>query len=258
MTSNSEINDQITIDCLVARLTAMADDELILAHRDAEWTGHAPILEEDIALANLAQDELGHATTIYGLVEELTGQTPDQLAFFRDAGDYLNVQLVELPKGDWAFTMLRQYLFDAYEHVLYERLISSAYQPLADVVAKFRGEEMYHLRHSHLWVERLGLGTAESNGRMQAALDAIWPFTMQMFSHMENDQILINQGMFPDVSTLHVAWEAIVLPHLKACNLSVQAQTTMLMASRSNHSPYLAELLTDMQQVARWDPEAEW
>ena len=245
-------------EALIARLTAMADDELILAHRDAEWTGHAPILEEDIALANLAQDELGHATTIYGLIEELNGQTPDQLAYFRDAADFRNVQLVELPKGDWAFTMLRQYLFDAYEHVLYDALLSSTYQPLADVVTKFRGEEMYHLRHSHVWVERLGLGTAESNGRMQAALDSIWPYTMQMFSQMKTDYLLIEKGMFPDVSTLHPKWESIVIPHLKACNLSVQIQSTMLMAQRSAHSPYLIELLADFQQVARWDPEAEW
>ena len=144
------MDDQLK-NALVARLTAMADDELILSHRNAEWTGHAPLLEEDIALANLAQDELGHATTIYGLVEELTGESPDKLAFFRDAEAFRNVQLVELPKGDWAFTMLRQYLFDVYEHVLYEALLKSSYQPLADVVTKFRGEELYHpVSYTHL------------------------------------------------------------------------------------------------------------
>ena len=245
-------------EALVARLTAMADDELILAHRDAEWTGHAPILEEDIALANLAQDELGHATTFYGLVKTLTSQTPDRLAFFRDAADFRNVQLVELPKGDWAFTMLRQYLFDAYEHVLYDALLKSTYQPLADVVTKFRGEEMYHLRHSHVWVERLGLGTAESNGRMQAALDSMWLYTGQLFSQMKTDPILVESGMFPAVDTLYPKWESIVLPHLQACNLSVQTHSTMLMSQRSVHSPHLAGVLSDLQQVARWDPEAEW
>lgn len=251
-------NNQLPTDSLVARLIAMADDELILAHRNSEWTGHAPILEEDIALANLAQDELGHATTVYGLVEELTGQTPDQLAFFREAADFRNVQLVELPKGDWAFTMLRQYLFDAYEHLLYEALTTSTYQPLADVVTKFRGEEMYHLRHSHVWVERLGLGTAESNGRMQAALDAIWPFTKQLFTPIDTDQALIDAGIFPDVSTLQSAWEAIIMPHIKSCNLSIHTHKTMLMAPRSTHSAYLTDLLSDMQQVARFDPEATW
>ena len=123
---------------LIGKLTAMADDELILAHRNSEWTGHAPLLEEDIALANLAQDELGHATTLFGLGETLSGRTPDQMAFFRDAAAFRNVQLVELPRGDWAFTMLRQYLFDAYEHVLYAALQTSSYQPLQDFAAKVK------------------------------------------------------------------------------------------------------------------------
>lgn len=244
---------------LAARLTAMADDELILSHRNAEWTGHAPLLEEDIALANLAQDELGHATTIYGLVKEITGDSPDKLAFFRDAAAFRNVQMVELPKGDWAFTMLRQYLFDVYEHVLYEALLKSSYQPLANVVAKFRGEELYHLRHSHLWVERLGLGTAESQWRMQSALDQLWPFTAQLFQPIAGvDEVLLKAGAFPKIEDFHARWQDIALPHLQACQLSVPNYATMIMASRDAHTPYLVELLSDMQQVARWDPEAEW
>ncbi|MEM9777298.1 MAG: 1,2-phenylacetyl-CoA epoxidase subunit PaaC [Chloroflexota bacterium] len=243
---------------LVERLIAMADDELVLAHRNSEWTGHAPILEEDIALANLAQDELGHATTVYGLIEALTGRSPDQMAMFRDAANYRNVQLVELPKGDWAFTMLRQFFFDAYEYVFYEALSQSKYQPLADVIAKFKGEEMYHLRHSHVWVERLGLGTAESNGRMQTALDASWSYTAQLFQRMENDYLLLNADYFPDVSLLREPWESIVIPHLEACELSVPNAVTMLLAGREQHTPYLEEMLADMQMVARLDPEAEW
>lgn len=245
-------------NALIARLTAMADDELILSHRNAEWTGHAPILEEDIALANLAQDELGHATTIYQILEPLVGKTPDEMAFFREAADFRNVQLVELPKGDWAFTMLRQYLFDAYEHMLYEGLMTSTYQPLADIVAKFRGEEMYHLRHSHVWVERLGQGTAESNGRMQVALDSMWPFTMQLFSRMPTDNILIENSIFPDVAQLQSKWEDIVFPHLKNSNISVQKHATMMMVQRTLHSSHLTDLLSEMQQVARFDPGAEW
>ncbi|MEM8861517.1 MAG: 1,2-phenylacetyl-CoA epoxidase subunit PaaC [Chloroflexota bacterium] len=250
--------DETLQNALLDRLIAFADDELILAHRNSEWTGHAPILEEDIALANLAQDELGHATTVYRLVEEITGQSPDQLAMFRDAPDFRNVQLVELPKGDWAFTMLRQFLFDAYEHVLYEALADSKYQPLADVVAKFRGEEMYHLRHSHVWVERMGLGTAESHSRMQNALNASWTFTAQLFQRMEGDFYLIDAGYFPNVADLQESWSAIVRPHLTACELTVPESSTMLLAGRDQHTPYLEELLADMQQVARFDPEAEW
>lgn len=246
---------------LINRLTAMADDELILAHRDAEWTGHAPILEEDIALANLAQDELGHATTLYGLVETLTGRTPDQLAYFRSASGFRNVQLVELPKGDWAFTMLRQYLFDAYEHLLYAALADSAYQPLADVVAKFKGEELYHLRHSHVWVERLGLGTEESNRRMQTALNELWPYCRQLFLRLPDDQALITSGQYADVATLRQPWEAVVIPHLQASGLIIPTNTGgvgEIMVGRDEHTDHLVALLADMQQVARLDPEAEW
>lgn len=250
------MND-ITKTALIERLTALADDELILAHRNSEWTGHAPILEEDIAVSNIAQDELGHATVWLGLVEELTGRTPDDMAFLRPADDFLNVQMVELPRGDWAFTMLRQYLFDAYEHVLIEALLSSKYPPLAAAAAKFRAEEMYHLRHTHLWVERLGLGTAESNRRMQAALDELWPAAGQLFVPLPGDDVLIEAGFWPDLAILLKKWRAIVVPHLEQAEL-VLPQEIANTALRSYHTVHLAELLDDMQQVARRDPEADW
>jgi ring-1,2-phenylacetyl-CoA epoxidase subunit PaaC len=242
---------------LIERLLAMADDELILAHRDSEWTGHAPILEEDIAIANIAQDELGHATVFYELVQELMGESPDQLAFFRDASQFRNAQLVELPKDDWAFTMLRQYLFDAYEYVLLTAVSQSTYQPLANAVAKFRAEEMYHLRHTHAWVERLGLGSVEANGRMQTALNTLWPYCTQLFQPMPHDSLLVAAGYFPDVTTLKAEWEAIVCPHLEASDLTLPT-TDPIASSRQTHSSYLPTLLEEMQQVARWDPEAAW
>ena len=182
---------------LAARLLASADDELILAQRNAGWTGHAPILEEDIALANIAQDELGHATIWYGLVETLTGEDPDRLAFFREPGQFRSAQIVEQPRGDWAFTMLRQYLFDAYELTLLSRLVASAYQPAADAAARMRNEEIYHYRHSSAWVRRLGLGTDESHRRMQRALDELWPLTGQLFSAQPGDDLLVAAGFWP-------------------------------------------------------------
>lgn len=143
---------------LAARLLALADDELILAHRNSEWAGHAPILEEDIALANIALDEMGHAVIWDGLQAESTGDDPDRLVFFRNPGAYRNVQMVELPKGDWAFTLMRQYLFDAAESVLLTHLRAGAYQPLAEAAAKIATEEVYHLRHSGLWSAPAGTG----------------------------------------------------------------------------------------------------
>ena len=243
---------------MAARLTAMADDELILAHRDAEWTGHAPILEEDIALANLAQDELGHATVYYGLLETLTGIDGDQMAFFREAADFRNVQLVELPKGDWAVTMLRHYLVDAYEHVLLDALQESLYAPLRDAAAKIRREELYHLRHGHIWVERLGLGTEESNRRMQTAVSHLWPYCNQLFTPMAADDVLIEAGYFVDVMALRPLWQAIVIPHLTASGLIIPETAAPVTANRSTHTPHLADLLADMQMVARADPQAAW
>ena len=164
----NELNDTlldssfgVESNCALADwLLARADDELMLAHRNSEWTGHAPIIEEDIALANLAQDELGHATLWYGLLANLRGRPEsyaDELVYFRDAAGWRNAQLVELPKGDWAFTMVRQYLFDSYEMAVLPALMRSAHEPLAHVAQKIQREELYHFKHSSLWVRRLPL-----------------------------------------------------------------------------------------------------
>ncbi len=244
-------------EALVSRLVACADDGLILAHRNGDWIGHAPILEEDIALANLAQDELGQAMLYYDMIEALTGQTGDQLAFFRGSAEFRNAQIVELPKGDWAFTVLRQYLYDAYQHVLYDELINSSYQPLADAAGKIRKEELYHLRHTHVWTARLGLGSAEANGRMQRALDELWPYTGQLFTPLPDDATLIADGIFPDVAQLLSRWEQIVIPHLEESELTIPNEA-MLQLSRTEHTPHLDSLLAEMQLVARADPHASW
>ena len=168
-------------------LLALADDELILGHRNSEWTGHAPILEEDIAFANLAQDEIGHARLWYGLVNDLGGPEPDRLVFFRSAAEYRNAPILELPKGDWAFSMLRQYLFDVGEAQRLPLLAGSPHRPLAEAAAKIRTEEIYHLRHTHAWIERLAQGTQESHRRVQAALDLLWPFAVQLFQPLPGE-----------------------------------------------------------------------
>lgn len=253
---SNPMNDQ-TKTALENKLLAMADDELILAHRNSEWIGHAPILEEDIAIANIAQDELGHATVWYGLYETLTRRDPDELVFFRDATDYRNTQFVELPKGDWAFTILRQFLFDAYELVLLRELQTSSYQPLANAVNKIKNEEIYHFRHTQTWVTRLGLGTAESHRRLQNALNEMWPYVYQLFRPLPTELPLIDANIVPHPDDICLAWEELVLPHLTSANLAVPAEP-YVQADRTQHTPNLTYLLTDMQKVARYDPEAEW
>jgi len=245
-------------DLLRQKLLTMADDELVLAHRNSEWTGHAPILEEDIAFSNIAQDELGHATLFYGMIQEMTGEASDELVFFRDAADFRNVQMVELPKGDWAFSMVRQYLFDAFEMVRVGQLLNSKYKPLAEAVAKIRQEELYHYRHTSQWVRRLGLGTEESHGRTQIALNQLWPYAFQLFAPIENETDLIKAGIVPGPEELRAQWEVVVHGHLRDCGLRIPAVENPPARHRSEHTEYLPSLIADLQGVARSDPEAVW
>ncbi len=251
--------DDAVRDALLDRLLAMADDELILAHRNSEWAGHAPILEEDIAFANIALDEMGHASIWYGLRGEMTGEDTDQLVFFRNPGQYRNIQLVELPKGDWAFSMVRQYLFDAAEGVVLSHLRASAHRPLAEAAAKIATEELYHLRHTGLWLRRLGLGTEESHRRAQAALDMLWPYARQLFTLLPGDAALSAAGIVPDMALLRREWEAAVRPFLAECGLAIPEEALPRRdVPRTEHTEHLMALLAEMQSVARMDPEAEW
>ena len=245
-------------EALAAKLLAMADDELILGHRDSEWTGHAPILEEDIAFANIAGDEIGHGAIWYEAREALGGETADELIFFREAPAYRNVQMVELPNGDWAFSMVRQYLFDAYEMVALERLVESAYRPLAEAAAKVRQEEVYHMRHTSTWIRRLGLGTEESHRRTQRALDELWAYARQLFVAIPGEGALVEAGMAPDPEALHAAWEEQVRPFLEAAGLEPPASTMGVMDGRDEYTEHRPALLEEMQEVARLDPDAEW
>lgn len=235
-------------------LLAMADDELILGHRNSEWCGHAPIIEEDIAFANIALDEIGHAIIWYELLADLQSEEREAFAnrmvYFRDAADFRCAQMVELPKGDWAFTMLRQYLFDQFEMLRLEKLAVSNYAPIAEAATKILKEERYHLRHTKAWVRRLGLGTAESHRRMQTALNQLWPYGQQLFE--------IPPAILLDVSDLQMVFQEQVVPYLHEADLNVPTQFGPLPQSREAHTEYLPLLLNDLQQVARLDMAAKW
>lgn len=241
-------------------LIAMADDELILGHRNSEWCGHAPILEEDIAFANIALDEVGHAIVWYELAADVLGEERDtyanRMVYFRDAHEYRNAQMLELPKGDWAFTMLRQYLFDQFEMVRLERLTQSSYAPLAEAATKIRTEEIYHLRHTQAWVRRLGLGTDESHRRMQTALDELWPYAIALFEPSDITRLLINAEYVPDVSPLKTEWMERITTYSQEAGLTLPK--ILAVPSRTHHTEHLAGLLSDLQQVARLDVNARW
>lgn len=240
---------------LIERLTAMADDELVLGHRDSEWTGHAPLLEEDIALANIAQDEIGHALLWLEARSELDGSDPDELAYLRDAGAYRNARMVELPRGDWAFTMLRQFLFDGFETELLARLPGSSYAPLAAAAAKAAKEEVFHLRHTGLWLERLALGTEESRARLQAALERLWPYVPQLAAALPGDGDLARAGIVPEPVELERAYLGRVRGALASVGLE-PPDAPANPGGRDRHGEALVALLIDMQAVARADPGA--
>ncbi|UBV42696.1 phenylacetate-CoA oxygenase subunit PaaC [Deinococcus taeanensis] len=242
---------------LIRRLTALADDEILIAHRGGEWTGHAPILEEDIALANIAQDELGHAGLYLGLRAELDGSDPDRLAFFRTADEYTNTRLTELPRGDWAFTMIRQFLYDTFEALWLEAATRSTYAPLAAIAAKAVREEKFHVQHTALWAERLALGTPESERRTRAALNDLWPYAAQLFQPVDGEEALVAAGVLPDLSAVRARWTDLVTAHLSGtCGLTLPG-TPADPAPRSVHTGHLAPLLAEMQSVARAHPDAE-
>ena len=245
---------------LAEYLIAMADDELILAHRDSEWTGHAPILEEDIAFTNISLDEIGHATLWYQLAAELLGEDPktypDQLAFLREAEAYRCAQIVELPKGDWGFSILRQYLFDTFEGLHLTELAQSRHAALAQAAAKVQKEEQYHLRHTEAWVRRLGSGTAESQNRMQEALDTLWPHALQVVEARPGEAEL--DGVAPGWEALREAWLAQVVAFLTEAGLAVPEGREAANREREKHSEHLPKVLVEMQKVARMGRGARW
>jgi ring-1,2-phenylacetyl-CoA epoxidase subunit PaaC len=260
--------DQAEKQALENYLLAMADDELILGHRNSEWCGTAPLLEEDIAFANIALDEIGHAAAWYALLAELAGEDPDsypdRLVYFRDAPDFRCTRLVELPNGDWAFSMLRQYFFDAYEMVKLRELEHSAYRPLSGAASKVRKEEMYHYRHTSAWIKRLGLGTEDSRQRLENALLTLWPFALHLFLPLAKENLLVSAGFVPGSESLETAWHDQVFPLLEESGLdleglSVHSESTPGGESdRERHTANLKVLVEEMQSVARSEPEANW
>jgi ring-1,2-phenylacetyl-CoA epoxidase subunit PaaC len=247
---------------LVEYLTALADDELILGHRNSEWAGHAPILEEDIAFANIALDEIGHARLWYELAADALevdkARYPDQQVFFRPAADFRCLQFVELPKGDWAFSLVRQYLFDAFEQHRLAGLAGSSHKQLAAVAAKIANEESYHLRHTRAWVTRLGLGTDESQRRMQTALDELWPYAQAFDAALPGEAGLVAEGLVPASEALFARWGDEVTAFLRQSGLQVPAAQSHTQADRAVHSEYFPALIVEMQEVAQLDPEAQW
>ncbi|MGH8237222.1 MAG: 1,2-phenylacetyl-CoA epoxidase subunit PaaC [Steroidobacteraceae bacterium] len=239
----------------------VGDTSLILAQRLGQWIGHAPALEEDLALANIALDLLGQARHLltYAAQLEGAGRNEDDLALLRDPQDFLNLSLVEQPNGDFAQTIVRQFLIDAWQLELFERLQQSSEPKLAELAAKAIKETRYHFRFSSGWVVRLGDGTEESHRRAQAALDALWRFTHEMFVASPAEQEAAARGIAPDPASLAAGWSSRVAEVLKEATLHKPADVPYAWhGKRGQHSEHLSRLLAEMQVMQRTYPGAQW
>jgi ring-1,2-phenylacetyl-CoA epoxidase subunit PaaC len=248
-------------DNLFQYLLRLADDRLVLGHRLSEWCGHGPILEEDIALANIALDLIGQATLYLKLAGETEGKgrSEDDLAYFRDAIDYRNVQLVELPNGDYAMTMVRQFFYDVFSYHVLEQLQSSKHTEIAGIAAKGFKEVRYHVRHSSEWVVRMGDGTEESHARAQKAVDHLWRFTGEMFQADDVDRAMKDEGIGADVEAIKPKWNEIVTDVLNRATLVIPKDPpAMTGGRRGRHTEHLGHMLSEMQIVARSHPGAQW
>jgi ring-1,2-phenylacetyl-CoA epoxidase subunit PaaC len=245
-------------------LLRLGDDRLVLGHRVSEWCGHAPILEEDIALANVALDLLGQATLFLRRAGEVegNGRDEDTLAYFREAVEFRNCLLVEQPNGDFAFTIARQFLFDVYSVVTLDALSRSANPEIAALAAKSLKEAKYHVRHSGEWLLKLGDGTDESHRRVQRALDELWRFTPELFVADAVAARLAVQGIAPDLPALRTQWSSLVRDVVDRATLTLpheSSHTPHLRGGRHGmHSEHLGHMLAEMQIVARSHPGAEW
>ena len=243
----------------VLQLLRRADDALILGHRLSEWTGHAPVLEEELALANIALDLIGQSRALYEHAGTLTGHSEDQLAYLRDAGAWRNCLLVELPNGDFAVTFARLLLFATFADLFWRAAMASTDATLAAIAAKAEKETAYHVRHAAEWLIRLGDGTAESHRRAQAAIDDLWPYTGELFATDAADAAQIDEGVIPDPAALRETWNSTIAAILRRATLIQPTDGWMHAGGRAGrHTEHLGYLLAEMQYLQRTYPGATW
>lgn len=245
----------------VVHLLRLADTSLVLGQRLGEWVGHGPALEEDLGLANTALDLVGQSRALLTYAGELEGRgrSEDDLAFLREEHEFYNLALAEQPNGDFGHTIVRQFLLDAWQHEVHAALAGSADVRLAAITAKALKETRYHVRYSGAWLVRLGDGTDESRARVQAALDALWSYTGELFEADEIDLAMQREGIGPDLPALRAAWLARVETVLAEATLDRPPDVPQLRwGKRGEHGESLGRLLAEMQYLPRAYPGAQW
>ncbi len=239
----------------------LADNALIIGHRNSEWCGHGPILEQDIAITNIALDMIGQARNFYQYAAQLSGNgaTEDSLAYLRDAIDFKNNLLVELPNGDWAQTVLRQFFFSTYQYFLYQQLQNSSDTQLAAIAEKSLKEVTYHLRWSSEWVIRLGDGTEESKRRVLHAINEIWSFTGELFLAANYELLAVSEGYGVDLGVIKNEWDKKVKAVFEEATLTIPENKWMQSGGKEGrHTENLGFILAEMQFLQRAYPNSNW
>lgn len=239
----------------------LADNSLVMGHRLSEWTGHGPILEQDIAISNIALDLIGQSRNFYQYAAQLkgSGTTEDDLAYLRDAEGFRNIILTELPNGDWAKTILKLFLFSTYQYYLYQKMIGSSDTQLWAIAEKSLKEVTYHLRWSSEWVIRLGDGTEESHRRIENALEELWDYTGEIFLPAEYETESVKNNIAVDINSLKDDWENKVKTVFKEATIELPAKAKGNKDGKEGkHTEHLQAILNDMQYLQRTYPGCEW
>ena len=255
------MSDTRSIETVKQYAIRLGDDALVLGHRLSEWCSYGPFLEEDLALTNVALDFIGRARMFYGYAAELAadGSTEDTYAYTRDCRDFGNLLIHELPPGDFAFSMARQYLVDVYNLAYMEALQQSLDPTLAAIAHKAVKESRYHLRRSHDWMLRLGDGTVESHQRLQRAVDELWGYTAELFAMDALEQELVGAGIGVDAARLRPAWEQAVTTTLAQATVRKPAGDWEVSGGRQGiHTEALGHLLSELQFMQRAYPGLQW
>jgi ring-1,2-phenylacetyl-CoA epoxidase subunit PaaC len=244
---------------LAELLLSMADDEFVIGFSDSEWTGIAPLLEEDVAMSSLAQDELGHAAAMYDLLAGITGGDRDGIAYDREPPEYRHARLLDHGRGDWAMTIARRYLYETADAVRLDALVDGTWAPLADLVGKIRREERYHLMHITAWLDRLATTTGEPRDRLVAALETLGPDAGTVFAPLPDEASLVDAGILAaPMIELELLWRASIAARLSGLGLPQPPATRDPERGRLDHGEAFRWLHGGFTSVRRSDPGATW
>jgi ring-1,2-phenylacetyl-CoA epoxidase subunit PaaC len=252
--------DDATRAALAELLLTLADDEFVIGYWDSEWTGIAPMLEEDVAMSSVSQDEIGHAKAWYELLADFTGEDADRIAYGRAAAEYRHAALMNHARGDWAFTIARRYAYEHADAVRLESLTRSSWKPMADLAAKMRREETYHLMHFDVWLKRLADAGGEAREHLVAALQRLWPDANAIFTPLAGEPALLSAGILPEpMETLRERWLARVAPTLDSLQLPLPAASPAPERDgRTRRTDDFAWLHGEFTMVARSEEAATW